>query len=307
MTEMGGLKDKMKITFIAMLIAGLSLMGVPPLSGFWSKDAVLIATLSAEQPIMFILATITAILTVFYTLRMIGIIFYGKPKNNSIEEHHSINHHEIHEAPKVMWIPYLTLALASLVIGILPLIPNINFEIQLEDFLSRSLSFTHMIEEINLTYELYGLLATATALTIGGLSSYYLYIKGSNRILFTNNPIYRNLQTFLYNRWYINAIYYKIFVNGGLWLSRNVYKWFDNLIVDGVYNTLMPTGTLIIAYGVNRWFENAVIDKINDVVAKSGSWLSRTLRESYETGAIQQYLALFIIGFSLLALFILMR
>jgi hypothetical protein len=96
-------------------------------------------------------------------------------------------------------------------------------------------------------------------------------------------------------------------VNGGLWLSRNVYKWFDNLIVDGVYNTLMPTGTLIIAYGVNRWFENAVIDKINDVVAKSGSWLSRTLRESYETGAIQQYLALFIIGFSLLALFILMR
>ncbi len=306
MTEMGGLKNKMKITFIAMLIAGLSLMGVPPLSGFWSKDAVLIATLSAEQPLMFILATITAMLTVFYTLRMIGIIFYGKSKDHTNESHIE-HHHEVHEAPKVMWIPYMTLALASLVIGILPLIPNINFETQLEDFLSRSLSFAHVVEEVNPMYEIYALLATATALTIGGLSSYYIYIKGMNRILFTSNPIYRGLQTFFYNRWYINAIYYRIFVNGCLWLSRNIYKWFDRLVIDGIYNTLMPTGTLIVAYGLHRWFEKAVIDRINDVVSKGGSWLSRTLRESYETGAIQQYLALFIIGFSLIALFILMR
>lgn len=310
MTEMGGLKNKMKITYFAMLIAGLSLMGMPPLSGFWSKDAILIATLEAEQPIMFVLASITAILTAFYTLRMIGVIFYGTPRSYDGGNHSSHifkEHHEIHEAPKVMWIPYMTLAIASLVIGLLPLVPGVNFETQLEDFLSKSISFTHIIGETNPAYEIYALATTATALVVGGLTSYYIYIKGVNKILLTNNLIYRNIQTFLYNRWYINAIYYRIFVNGILWLSRNIYKWFDKLVIDGFYNTVMPIGTLIIAYGVNRWFENAVIDKINDVVAKTGSWFSKSLRESYETGAIQQYLALFIIGFSMIALFILLR
>lgn len=313
MTEMGGLKDKMKITFISMLIAGLSLMGMPPLSGFWSKDAIFIATLEAGQPIMFILAAITAILTAFYTLRMIGIIFYGPAKSYDgagHASHHNASiehHHEIHEAPKVMWIPYMTLALASLIIGLLSLIPNINFEVQLEEFLSKSISFAHTIEEVNPVYEIYALTSTVVALAIGGLTSYYIYIKGVNKILLTTNPIYRGIQTFLYNRWYINAIYYKVFRNGIFWLSRNIYKWFDKLVIDGFYNTVMPIGTLIAAYGVNRWFENAVIDRINNVVASAGSWISKSLREHTETGAIQKYLALFIVGFSLIALFILLR
>ncbi|MGB9728937.1 MAG: NADH-quinone oxidoreductase subunit L [Thermoprotei archaeon] len=313
MTEMGGLKNKMKITFISMLIAGLSLIGMPPLSGFWSKDAIFIATLEAGQPIMYILAVITAILTAFYTLRMIGIIFFGPTKSydggGDSSHHHTSaeGHHEVHEAPKVMWVPYMTLSLASLIIGLLPLIPGINFEIQLEEFLSRSISFVHVIEEISPIHEIYALTGTALALILGGLTSYYIYIKGVSKILSTTNPLYRGIQAFLYNRWYINAIYYRIFVNGIFWLSRNIYKWFDRFVIDGFYNTVMPIGTLMVANGVNRWFEKAVIDKINDVVAGAGSWLSKSLRESTETGAIQKYLALFIIGFSLIALFILLR
>ena len=75
---MGGLKDKLRLTFAVFLIAVASLSGIPPLSGFWSKDAVLALAWNSGQTGLFVVGSLTAGITAFYTFRMFGLIFYGK-------------------------------------------------------------------------------------------------------------------------------------------------------------------------------------------------------------------------------------
>src|SRR2546428_12515090 len=79
MDQMGGLAKGMRLTAASMLIAGLSLMGIPPLSGFWTKDAVLSARFEANQYLLYGLGIATVLLTGFYTMRMLGMTFSGKP------------------------------------------------------------------------------------------------------------------------------------------------------------------------------------------------------------------------------------
>src|SRR6266566_128570 len=85
MDEMGGLAKAMRLTSRAMLLAGLSLMGIPPFSGFWTKDAILSAAFQGGQYILYAIGLGTVLLTAFYTTRMLGITFAGKPSSN-VEE-----------------------------------------------------------------------------------------------------------------------------------------------------------------------------------------------------------------------------
>ena len=121
MKDMGGLGKDLRITFIAMLIVALSLAGIVPLSGFWSKEAILGA---AEQAGgvgigLWILGLVTALMTAFYSMRMIGLIFYGDKSANlqKVEAEHS--GHGIHEAPYSMMIPYLILGGRTVAVGLL--------------------------------------------------------------------------------------------------------------------------------------------------------------------------------------------
>src|SRR3972149_5070730 len=116
MDDMGGLRNSMKITFVSMLIAMLALSGVPPLSGFWSKDAVIAATVLTGQLPLLLFAWGTVGLTVLYSLKALGLIFFGSRSEHvrKLEE----EGHPVHEAPRLMWVPYLILAIATIVIGL---------------------------------------------------------------------------------------------------------------------------------------------------------------------------------------------
>src|SRR5919202_1299735 len=133
MTDMGGLKPHMKKTYIFMLLASLSLAGAPLFtSGFWSKDAVFAAVLESGYTYaipLFIMAVVVAVMTAFYTFRMIGMAFFGK-KSRHIEEMEQEGHH-LHEARPSMWIPYAILAIASIAIGII----GFAFEAQIHHLL----------------------------------------------------------------------------------------------------------------------------------------------------------------------------
>ena len=106
MTDMGGLRHSMKITFISMVIALLALSGVPPLSGFWSKDAVISVTVLTGQLPLMLLAWATVGLTFLYSLKLIGMVFCG-PKSDHIKKMEEEGHH-VHEAPPIMFVPYLS-------------------------------------------------------------------------------------------------------------------------------------------------------------------------------------------------------
>ena len=140
MTDMGGLRKNMNKTFIFMLLSALSLAGAPLItSGFWSKDAIFAALLQSGTSTggaLFFIAFIVAIMTAFYTFRMVGMVFFGtKSKHIQTIEQTSYNNsqsvsslssqpsdehnhqqdtkHTIHEVSPIMWIPFAILAIST--------------------------------------------------------------------------------------------------------------------------------------------------------------------------------------------------
>jgi NADH-quinone oxidoreductase subunit L len=122
-TKMGGLKSKMKITFITFIIGSLAISGIPPLSGFFSKDEILYKTFINSGVLFYIIILFTAALTAFYMFRMISLTFYGKPRYDEKYLHP-------HESPGTMTIPLIILAILSAIGGFIGLphflgLPNV--------------------------------------------------------------------------------------------------------------------------------------------------------------------------------------
>src|ERR687889_726649 len=147
MSDMGSLKTHMKKTYVFMLLAGLSLAGAPLVTlGFWSKDAIFASLLESDyslSPYLFTIAVIIAVMTAFYTFRMVGLTFFGKSSTN-ISNMESKGHH-IHEVNRLMWMPFAVLAIASIAIGIV----GFAFEGQLHNLFSYYLSNTFGINDGN--------------------------------------------------------------------------------------------------------------------------------------------------------------
>ena len=108
MRNMGGLRKKMPITFWTFVIGGLALAGVPPLAGFWSKDEIMVAALN-KNFLVFVLLTISAALTAFYTGRQIFMVFWGKPRTTDAE--HAA------ESSETMTVPLMVLAFFAVIAG----------------------------------------------------------------------------------------------------------------------------------------------------------------------------------------------
>src|SRR3989440_11285678 len=107
--KMGDLASKLKITFVTFAIGGLALIGCPPFSGFFSKDAILALAFQRNMPI-FAIGLTTAFLTAFYVSRQAIIVFFGKPRSDSARN--------AHESPLVMIVPLLVLAFFALTAGL---------------------------------------------------------------------------------------------------------------------------------------------------------------------------------------------
>src|ERR1019366_9231728 len=115
MTKMGGLFPKMKITALAMLAGVLAISGVPGFSGWYSKDAILAQAFGfvwvhPGHVLLFLLPLVTAGLTTFYMFRMWFLTFAGKPRDAHVYEH-------AHEAPWVMTVPLIVLAVFSVCVA----------------------------------------------------------------------------------------------------------------------------------------------------------------------------------------------
>jgi len=205
--EMGGLKKYMPVTFYTMLIGALSLSGIPPFAGFFSKDAIIHATLhSTEIQVIFILLVITAVITVFYSFRMIGLVFYGE-ESEHIKKLKA--EHGLHDAPLVMKIPLIVLATVTIIAGFL-------FEPIQEILESGTISYHNLFDAIS-EYVYHSFVSpllplTLAIITIGFLPAYYVFIarKADPAKIIEGNIILRGIYKFLVNRWYFNAMYYKI-------------------------------------------------------------------------------------------------
>ena len=287
--DYGGLKKYMPITFWCMTIAALSLMGVPLLfSGFWSKDMVLEASLMAGPATwpMFILGVLAVGVTCFYTVRALGLTFFGHESERIRELEHEGKH--IHEAPKVMWVPYAALAAGTILFGVGGYffgswLEHI-FHLQLEHW-GIGAHALHAARHVHhapaISHEMAVAITAASSIALllaGALPAYYIYVKRkvSPESIVEPRPALKALWRFLFRRWYVNAFYYKAFV----------------------YSLIRASGWLF------RNLESAVIDRFNYVLASLSQAISSRFRRSH-TGVLSYNMAGVLIGLMLFALLML--
>ncbi len=290
MTDMGGLRKHMKKTYAFMWAAGLGLMGAPFITtGFWSKDAIFAAVYESGNEWalpLFIIAVLTAIITAFYTTRMIGLVFFGK-KSKHIEKMEEEGHH-IHEASVSMWVPYGILAVLTIGIGIIGLSAEEGLHHTFEYYLKNSFGIysSHAADESSILPEFLqglnpvalgaSLVAFATGIGLG----YIFYIgRWVDPVKFVNSNIFfYSIHKLFLNRWYLNAIVYWCFVTTPLWLARGVSRYFEKTAID---------------YGMN------------DGVQKAASWGAKVIQGT-QTGVSQSYLFVFGAGLLFVVLILLM-
>ena len=289
MTDMGGLRKQMKKTYAFMWAAGLGLMGAPFITtGFWSKDAIFAAVYESGSgwalPI-FIIAVLTAVITAFYTTRMLGMVFFGK-NSKHIEKMESEGHH-IHDAPKSMWIPYGILAVLTIGIGIMGLSAEEGIHHLFGEYLEHSFGIhaPHLEEVDSMLPEFLSglnpialgssLVAFATGFGLG----YIFYIgRWVDPVKFVNSNIFfYALHKLMLNRFYLNAFVYWGFVTAPLWAARALWRYFEQTTFDK---------------GMNVGLERAV------------GWGARVVQGS-QTGVAQSYLYVFGAGILFVVLILL--
>ncbi|MFX0167779.1 MAG: NADH-quinone oxidoreductase subunit L [Candidatus Hodarchaeota archaeon] len=257
MTDMGGIRKAMPITFIVMIIGALALSGFPPLAGFWSKEAIFSAAWelgvmgNMTGYIFLLFAALTGVLTFFYSLRMIGMTFLGSPSENV--EKLAAEGKPVHEAPLVMWLPLVILAITTVVLGFLEPFLKTFFLGEWALQFSGIPHAPHIGSLIEMYVELFvhtftspTFLITLGVLALGGIPGYLIYIRQSwTPAISEKNFLYR----FLYKRWYWNGLMYKIFVSGTLWFSRGMFKTVEAKGIDQ-FNYVVADG----ATGLSRWW-----------------------------------------------------
>ena len=290
MSEMGGLRKQMKKTYAFMWAAGLGLMGAPFITtGFWSKDAIFAAVYTSGNEWalpLYAIAVLTAVITAFYTTRMIGMVFFGK-KSKHIEKMEEEGHH-IHEAPLSMWIPYGILAVLTIGVGLIGLSAEEGLHHMFTDYLEHSFGIhsEHVANEASILPEfLQGLNPVAlgsslAAFSIGIGLGYIFYIgRWVDPVKFVNsNIVFYSIHKLFLNRWYLNAIIYWCFVVAPLWLARGVFRYFEKTAID---------------YGMNAGVQKAV------------GWSAKVVQGT-QTGVSQSYLFVFGAGLLFVVLILLM-
>ena len=245
MTDMGGMRKYMKKTYIFMLLAALSLAAAPLVtSGFWSKDAIFAAVLDSGYVYatpLFAIAVIVAIMTAFYTFRMVGMAFFGE-ESKHVKNLKETGHH-IHEVGKVMWLPFAILAVATIAVGLIgPL-----FEAQLHHTFAEYLTGSFGIKE-HISVEsprkaaetFMGINPTAAAASVGAFAiggglGYVFYIgRHINPKIISASVITRGIWRFLYNRWYLNTALYWGGVIGPIFIYRVVWRYFESVVIEGI-------------------------------------------------------------------------
>jgi NADH-quinone oxidoreductase subunit L len=229
--NMGGLKSQMKITFITFFIGSLAISGIPPLSGFFSKDEILYMTFINAGPLLYIIVLLTAALTAFYMFRLVALTFFGKPRYDSDKVHP-------HESPKTMTIPLLVLGIFSAIGGFIGLPHYLGMPNLLESWLEPVFNNAHNIlakihpeSEHSIGIEL-GLVAASV---IGALFAIiFSYRKYSVMTKFESET---GIGKILENKYYVDEAYDAAVVNP----IKNVsdfflWKIFDIKIIDGLVN-----------------------------------------------------------------------
>ncbi len=225
--RMGGLKNKMKITWITFWIGSLALAGFPLMSGFFSKDEIL-AKSYEESAMLWVIGIITAALTAFYTFRAVFLTFHGQPRDQHLYDH-------AHENRSPVTFALIVLAGLSLLGGLLGLPTFLGLPHWLEGWLEPIYPPVEQLAEHHLspTMELTLLFISAVISVAGITLAYYFYMV---RPSIPQNLARRNRTVFkwLANKYYVDELYNAVFVQPGLKLAHGLFGGIDKAVIDNI-------------------------------------------------------------------------
>ena len=229
MRKMGGLKGKMKITFITMLVGTLAISGIPPFSGFFSKDEILSHAFQYDKT-LYIIGVIGAMFTAFYMFRMLYLTFYGKFRGTAEQEHH------IHESSATITIPLIILAVLAAFGGLLGIPGSNGGHHWLQHYLAPVFAAS---EKITPTTEMapgteWLLMAISTGAAI--LAIIYAYIKYNKnaRVPVADTEERSFWANLSYHKFYVDELYDAVIRKPLDALSGFLYKVVDRWGIDGV-------------------------------------------------------------------------
>jgi NADH-quinone oxidoreductase subunit L len=228
--NMGGLKKHMKITYLTFLIGCIAIAGIPPLSGFFSKDEILMHVFNYEiyGQLFWFLGMLAALMTAFYMFRLLFITFHGEFRGTEKQKHH------LHESPALMTIPLVILALLSAFGGMIGLPKIMGATHLLEEFLEpvleTSLRAKPMIHEISHSAELM-LMGVAVLIGVIGIVMAYVYFKKYNPKKQLNG-----LLKMADDKWYFDEAYQNLIVSPLFKLSAWVERVVEKSGIDGAVN-----------------------------------------------------------------------
>ena len=278
MRKMGALRAFMPITAVTFIVGWLAIAGVPPFSGFFSKDEILLFALAESVP-LYVIGIVTAVLTAYYMTRQVIMVFFGEARWTSraneaeapvaaegeepVETHGAHGELKPHESPPVMWIPLVVLALLATLSGVinLPALEGVptDARLKLEEWLHPVVEFGEAEIEGTFAYdskELLILIATACAV-LGLVLAWLVY---SRHRLKAYEP------TVLAHGWY-----------------------YDEAVTDFV------GGPGTVAFEATATFDEQVVDGAVDGVAGAVTATGRELRKG-QTGYVRQYAGVIGIG-----------
>jgi NADH-quinone oxidoreductase subunit L len=288
MLNMGGLKKKMPATFWTFLIGGLALSGFPLVTaGFWSKDEILSGAFNGGYLAVFLTLALAALLTAFYTSRLITLTFLGKPRTKEAEH--------AQESKPVMTLPLVILSMFAVGagwVGIPESFPGLGSLVPnwFEQFLRGMLQEG---EQVVVSHSAIPLL-TSLVVSLGGLYLGWLVYR---RVETQNDPLQRALGSIyklLQNKYFIDEFYSRIFVRPSLWVAETlVYRWIDKGVIDGILHGAGYLG-LWLGRTMRSLIDQPVINDGGDALANGTRGLGVSLRR-FQTGRVQQYMVISIL------------
>lgn len=241
--KMGGLYKKIPITYAMMWIGSLALAGFPPFAGFYSKDIVLEAAFmshNAYGKFAFYMGLLAALLTAFYSWRLLFLTFHGKNRSSKKVFDHA------HESPKAMLIPLYVLAFGSIVAGILGA-KYLHMVSAHDNFFGRAILLLGRRQDLLEEVHHVPMLVKFSPLIVGVLGiliAYILYIK-KTEIPAILAAKFKRLYKLSYNKWYFDEIYEILLIKPTKKLGDILWKIMDIKVIDAVPNLLASFSKLM--------------------------------------------------------------
>lgn len=236
--KMGGLKKYMPVTYWTMFIASLSIAGVPGLAGFFSKDEILWKALSSHSPVgkfVWIIGVLTALITAFYSFRVLFLAFHGTFRGTEEQKHH------LHESPSTMTLPLIVLSIGAIVVGYVGVPHILGGHDWIAGFLGKVNGLVPSVEgaahaEAGASLEWSAMILSVVVAVVGISAAAFFYLKRPElpkKIASTFSPIHK----LLFNKYYVDELYDIIIVKPCYWVSENVLnKVTDKVFIEGIVN-----------------------------------------------------------------------